>query len=541
MPTTARNPDLFLLSLGTEFCPPRGHAPARSHILQGPVLFGTPITIRDDSGQITPIEHSSAHHAYKTLGTFQAATKRQTIQYQMLKKKATTLFRNLALSTCSANAVWLYYSSIFMKGIGYPLSVSSLSKTQLKQLQAPITALTLNCLRYPKSLSRTVVFGSSLYGGLEFALLDTTQGAGKIQLLLQHFRTPGQPHDIARVVVDRFQYNAGVRFHILEDTKRELPHLEGKWITTVRAYLATLNGSLQIAEAKIQTLQRHGDQYIMDVVLASRFFKPQEIKFINYCRLYLQVLSLSGMYNAQGNALAVGIYDGYRSASQSCSVLLEPLQDQPSKVTWSLWRRFLFLNTADGCWVCEPLGPWYNGLSTRCRWPNYFAPSCDMLSRYVCKELVIYQRLGPNDFSERRTTYAIQHLPADAIPVDVTDIDVGWYMFDTVLPAPLEMNLVAFPTFAEYLQCQPEHESLLLQRFKLFAEDIFALCEQIRVLSKIILVSDGGAIDDYGLYGWVVSTQEGIKIAHRVPEVCLGATHDPTGLKDMVPRLVCCF
>jgi hypothetical protein len=61
---------------------------------------------------------------------------------------------------------------------------------------------------------------------LEFASLDTTQGAGKIQLLLQHFRTPGQPHDIALVVVDCVQYNADVGFHILEGTKRELPHLE---------------------------------------------------------------------------------------------------------------------------------------------------------------------------------------------------------------------------------------------------------------------------------------------------------------------------
>jgi hypothetical protein len=154
-------------------------------------------------------------------------------------------------------------------------------------------------------------FGSCLYGGLEFASLETTQGAGKIQLLLRHFRTPGQPHDIALVVVDRFQYNAGVGFHILEDTKRDLPHLEGIWIPTVRAYLATINGLLQIAESKLQPLQRHGDHYIMDAVLASRLFKTREIKFINYCRLYLQVLSFSDMFNAQGNALAVGIYDGY--------------------------------------------------------------------------------------------------------------------------------------------------------------------------------------------------------------------------------------
>jgi hypothetical protein len=251
----------------------------------------------------------------------------------------------------------------------------------------------------------------------------------------------------------------------------------------------------------------------MDAVLASRLFKDREIKFINYCRLYLQVLSFSDMFNAQGNALAVGIYDGYRSVSQSCSILLEPLQDRPSDVTWSLWRRFLRFITVDGCWVCKPLGPWNIGLSTRRRWPNYFAPSSDLLYCYVCGELVSHPRLGPNDFSEQRTTYDIQNLPTDAIPVDVTDIDVGWYMFDTVASVSLELDLVAFPTFVEYLQSQPEYESLLLQRFEIFDEDIYAVCEQLRVLSEIILVSDGGAIDNYGSYGWVVSTKEGTKIA----------------------------
>jgi hypothetical protein len=82
------------------------------------------------------------------------------------------------------------------------------------------------------------------------------------------------------------------------------------WRIHVRAYLATINGSLQIAKAKIQSLQRQGDQYIMDVVLASRLFKPWEIKFINYSWLYLQVLSLSDMYNAQGNAMAWGFPTG---------------------------------------------------------------------------------------------------------------------------------------------------------------------------------------------------------------------------------------
>jgi hypothetical protein len=344
--------------------------------------FGNQIRVRDKTGQTTAIEHSSAYQAYKTLGTYQAATKRQKVQFQMLQKKATTLLRYLALSTCSTNAAWLYYSNIFMKGIGYPLSVSRLTKIQLKQLQAPMTALTLNRLGYPKSLSRTVVFGSWHYGGLEFASLTTTQGAGKILLLLRHFRTPGQPQQLSQIVLDRFQYNAGVGYHILENTQSTLPHLEGIWIPTVREYLADINGSLQIANATIQPLQRQGDKYIMDVVLASNLFKAREIKFLNYCRLYLQVLTLSDMYNAQGDALAVGIYNGYRSHTQSRSTLLEPFQERPNSQAWSLWRRFLRHITTDGCWVYDPLGPWHAGLSTRRLWPSYYSPSQDFMYWY---------------------------------------------------------------------------------------------------------------------------------------------------------------
>jgi hypothetical protein len=213
--------------------------------------FGKQIGIQDKDGQVTAIEHSLAYHAYKTLGTYQAATKRQKVQFQMLQKKATGLMRNLALSTCSENAAWLYYSSVFMKGVGYPLSVSQLTKTQLKQIQAPMLALALNRLGYPKSLSRTVVFGSRLYGGLEFDSLATAQGASKVMLLVRHLRTQGQPYMLSLIVLDRFQYNAGVGYHILEDTQSVLPHLEGVWIPTVREYLAEINRSLQIAKAVI--------------------------------------------------------------------------------------------------------------------------------------------------------------------------------------------------------------------------------------------------------------------------------------------------
>jgi endonuclease/exonuclease/phosphatase family metal-dependent hydrolase len=475
--------------------------------------FGTPIQIKDNTGHATAIEHTSAYQAYKTLGTYQAATRRQKIQFQMLQKKAVSLLRCLALSTCSPHAAWLYYSSIFMKSIGYPLSVSRLTKSQLTKLQGPMTALTLNRLGYSKSLSRTVVFGSWFYGGLEFASLSTTQGAGKITLLMRHLRTAGPPQTLALIVIDRFQYNAGVGFPILEETRVPLPHLEGVWITTVREYLADINGSLQIAQTTVQPLQRHGDRYIMEVILESKLFQPREIKFLNYCRLYLQILSLSDMYNAQGNAVAVGIYDGYRSVSQSRSTLLEPLQERPNAQIWSLWRRFVRSLTVDGCWVYEPLGPWYPGLSQRRLWPSYFSPTEDTLYRYSCNELVSHARLRSNVFSENRSTYQQLMLPPDAIPVDVSDVDDGWYMFSAQAPIALIPDVVTFPSFQEFVLALPEHESLLLQRFEILCDDIFEVCSCMSTLSDLLLVSDGGAMDDYGSYGWIISTTDGTRLA----------------------------
>jgi hypothetical protein len=93
--------------------------------------FGTPIKIRNASGTEMNLTHMSAYTAYKTLGTYQAATQNQQTQFEVLKKKASHLMRTLALGSCSSNASWLYFSSIFMKGIGFPLAVSRLTKAQL--------------------------------------------------------------------------------------------------------------------------------------------------------------------------------------------------------------------------------------------------------------------------------------------------------------------------------------------------------------------------------------------------------------------------
>ena len=95
-------------------------------------------------------------------------------------------------------------------------------------------SVVLNRMHYSSRISRAFVHDPRKYGGLEFGSLETTQGAEKIILMIRHVRTPGQPHDLLIVVLDRFQYMAGVGFNILEDTTTKIPHLEGIWMPTVQ-------------------------------------------------------------------------------------------------------------------------------------------------------------------------------------------------------------------------------------------------------------------------------------------------------------------
>ena len=477
--------------------------------------FGTTIKIKDATGKQTELTQFSAYQPIKTLGTYQAATHCQKTQFEILQKKAQTLTRTLALSNCSSHAAWLFYSTMFLKGIGYPLAVSRLTTTQLHALQGPMVSLTLNRMRYNKRTARTLIFGPRNLGGLEFGSLATIQGAGKLILLLRHLRTPGQPQELLIVALDRFQYMAGVGFDIMEKPSRKLPHIEGVWLPTARDYLASIDGSMKITGIKIQPLERQGDQYIMDIALKSRLITPCEIKYINYCRLYLQMLTISDMCNAEGTALAEGILTGNRHNDQSYSILEEPHQERPNETVWGIWRRFLRTICYDKDILMKPLGPWFARISTRRRWRNYYTPGKDILHRQNDDGgFTAHSRIRFRVFSSLPSTDDIDDPETIPVPIDTFQMTDGWriarYQQEEWRSQTSPPDAISFQ---EYIQNLPEHESTILEHFDLLAGNTRDVCTQIVALRDTLLVTDGGAARDYGSFGWVLGLSNGTRLA----------------------------
>ena len=60
----------------------------------------------------------------------------------------------------------------------------------------------------------------------------------------------------------------------------------------MRQYLKAVDGFLELDTPFIPSLQRRHDTFLMDAVLRSGQFTPGAVKRINYCRLYLRVITL---------------------------------------------------------------------------------------------------------------------------------------------------------------------------------------------------------------------------------------------------------
>ena len=81
------------------------------------------------------------------------------------------------------------------------------------------------------------------------------------------------------------------------------------------AFLASINGNIELQDMFLPALQRVGDSYIMDRVLAHANFKPGDIKAINWCRLYLGVVTVADISNAAGTQILHSMYIGMQEAT----------------------------------------------------------------------------------------------------------------------------------------------------------------------------------------------------------------------------------
>ena len=300
----------------------------------------------------------SVFEAHKTLGHYKEPMGNQKEQYRQLLRKSddsTSFLWNCPLSRLEA---WTYYYACYLPSVGYPLSCSSLTRQQLETVQRKAMSIIIARCGFNRNTKKEILYGPLELGGANFRPLYVQQGVGQVMLFIKHWRLRSAAGKLLQVALSWFQQQTGVSYSILATVTTPLPHLESKWIRSLREFLAFTNMTLTVDEPAIPPLERERDLYLMDAILDSNAFTEAEIRKLNHCRLYLKAMTLSDITNIEGITLDQAKLSGSYSLVSSVAHGDSIYQERPSDTAWKLWRRANKLWSHAKGDLFENLGSW---------------------------------------------------------------------------------------------------------------------------------------------------------------------------------------
>ncbi len=407
----------------------------------------------------------------------------------------------------------MFYSGIYLPSVGYCLPVSHFAQEELEAIQKSSHRAMLAHKGFNRNTARAVQFGPQPMGAIEMYHLYDTQGFGQVTLVLKSWRSPHTIQSrVLKIALQWAQYTSGIGVPILEAPHIKLPHLESKWLQSLRVYLVKVQGKLRVANPGIPTLQRVHDQYLMDMVLANPKWKPSQIKRINWCRLYLNVTTLSDITTAQGNEIDPAIYNGTLESVQAQCTWQCVNQKKPNNATWKVWRQFCRSFTQSRSnrryQLKQPLGNWIvPAAQMRRQWPYWHDPIHNRLLKKTSHTYTIHLLLR-HDF-DADPAGQCSTLPAAAIPVDVTVYAHTFRVHHHYIQWQLPPSVASPQDIQSLIPTLPAWEQQLLQGLTLQVP----MSELLSHLQSPILVASDGSVKDHrSSFGWVLANHDGLRL-----------------------------
>jgi hypothetical protein len=150
------------------------------------------------------------------------------------------------------------------------------------------------------------------YGGCGFIPWSVLQGEGQVCLFIKHWRTHTIVSRTLRIALAWSQKQTGFSLPILQYPQSAAPHLEARWIRSLREALLNVQGSIIVDRPYTIAPERTNDRHIMDWIIESKKFYDKDIRILNYCRLYLNVTTISELFDATGKYMLPLMYQCQR-------------------------------------------------------------------------------------------------------------------------------------------------------------------------------------------------------------------------------------
>ena len=498
----------------------------------------SPVEVKDPIFRTThTIKLLSPYQSHKTLRHHKDPAGTQRAQFRAVKAKSDELTTFLWKHLLSRKEAWRFYYSCYLPSVTYPLASSSMTEKQLTEVQKTAMSIIVARCGFNRNTKKEILYGPKALGGAEFRHLYVEQGICQVTAFIRHWRSRSTIGIMLRIAVAWIQLaTAGVHYSVLNHVVEDLPHMESKWFTSLRKFLYRVRGKFRLDEPAIPSTQREGDSYIMGEILYSDEFTDKEVCQLNYCRLYLQAVTISDLSVTKGDRLDPGTLTGERSHLCSTSTLHWPRQGKPDFRAWLLWRRAnLLWSTLSGD-LKRPLGNWLHPSHTQ-RQKHFAYTYHRSLAIRIGHSYQVCRHISGNKYCETLGRFQWEELPPSALPatIESTSTPLIWRVLSSTLVNPSTRTFIP-PDYDDDVRSLAAWEIDLLQYAELYT-DPFAIC--VALEQDFRAVSDGSVwFKSQGSFGWMLSTTLGERAASGMGPV-RGAQQHPyrseaTGLLSLL-------
>jgi hypothetical protein len=252
----------------------------------------------------------------------------------------------------------------------YSLPVTTIDVAILNKIQQQAIQAILNKLGVSKSFPRWVAFGPKDLCGMALMDMSVEQGIRGVQHFTDHLFSHDSVGNLILIVLRSLQLESGCGFHLLESPSEWVPFIMECWLTSIRDFISRSNITIKVASAQLVQTSREHDCHVMDVIRQLEIYNDKQLFDINAVRMYLQVMTLYDIADANGQRISDEAFKGQK------------LSDRYSRLKWTrqpvvttkqrnLWKAALEAAfTSSGMVLKHPLGEW-TGPPTQV-WRNFY-------------------------------------------------------------------------------------------------------------------------------------------------------------------------
>ena len=211
----------------------------------------------------------------------------------------------------------------------------------------------------------------------------------------------------------------------------------------------------------------------MDAILQSNQFSPAQIRHLNYCRLYLQAVTISDLTDVAGRSLDKSKLHGEPSLMSSTTTLLHVHQERPSETEWTLWRKANLQWSDPSGNLHQPLGPWLIPIQQQRNQHFAYKLPTKMIVTRTTDSFLVCQPRGHNDYVQTSVRLPFREIPLNSTPVQVKarPEDQWTVITRNSIASPTEsLHLSHTATFDDYVQALAPWEVDLLSHVELLVD-----------------------------------------------------------------------